>query len=51
MPASVRQLLFCRRHLPISGPWAHLFGMLVKIVNVFWPSDALLTSHIRGNLL
>jgi hypothetical protein len=48
MPTSVRQLLFCRWHLLISGPSAHLFGTLVKINNVFQPSDALLTSHIRG---
>jgi hypothetical protein len=48
MPASVRQFFFCRWHLLNSGPWAHWFGTLIKIDNVFRPSDALLTSHIRG---
>jgi hypothetical protein len=51
MPTSVRQLLFHRRHLLISGPWAHMFETLVKIVNVFRPSDSLPTSHIRGHIL
>jgi hypothetical protein len=51
MPASVRHLLFCRRHLPVPDPWAQSFGTSVKIGNVFRPSDALLTSHIRGHLL
>jgi hypothetical protein len=51
MPALVRQLLFFIWHLLNSGPWAHWFGTLIKIDNVFHPSDSLLTSHIRGNLL
>jgi hypothetical protein len=51
MPASVRQLLFCRQHLLVPDPWAQSFDTSVKIGNVFRPSDALITSHIRGNLL
>jgi hypothetical protein len=51
MPASVRHFLFCRWHLPVSDPWAQSFGTSVKIGNVLWPSDAILTSHIRGHML
>jgi hypothetical protein len=51
MPASVRHFLFCRRHLLVPDPWAQSFDTSVKIGNVFWPSDSLLTSHIRGHLL
>jgi hypothetical protein len=51
MLASVRHLLFCRRNLLVPDPWAQLFGTSVKIGNVFRPSDALMTSRIRGHLL
>jgi hypothetical protein len=51
MPASVRHLLFCRRHLSVPDPWAQSFGTLVNIGNVFRPSDDFLTSHIMGHLL
>jgi hypothetical protein len=51
MPASVRHLLFSRWHLPALDPWAQSFGTSVKIGNVFWPLDALLTLQIRKHLL
>jgi hypothetical protein len=51
IPALVRHFLFCRCHLSVPDPWAQSFGTSVKIGNVFRPSDALLTSHIRGHLL
>jgi hypothetical protein len=51
MPTLVRHLLFSRRHLLVPDPWAQSFGTSVKIGNVFIPSDGLLTSHIRENLL
>jgi hypothetical protein len=51
MPASVRHLLFCRWHLLVPDPWAQSFDTSIKIGNVFHPSDALMTSHIRGHLL
>jgi hypothetical protein len=51
IPTSMRHLLFCRWRLSVPGPRAHLFGTSVKIGNVFRPSDALLTSDIRGHML
>jgi hypothetical protein len=36
---------------PELWSWAHSLHTLVNICNVFWPSDALMTSHIRGHLL
>jgi hypothetical protein len=55
MPASVRHLIFfadgtSRFLIPGLTHSASQYR-LVKIGNVFRPSDALLTSHIRGHLL
>jgi len=42
---------FCRWHLLNSGPGLSRFVHWWRFCNVFRPSDAILTSHIRGHLL